>query len=152
MKKALFLGLVIATTIIVASLFVPISTLAKAEQTCPVTMQGNVHFTNASAQPISAIIFHAVRLNAMGEEVGPSPEQAKLMAAFAQNENDRSEQTYMAKKEGFQPGEKGKVSNKMYVYGRPMEGSKFMFYVRAVKFADGSTWKDDGSHSCQWSH
>jgi hypothetical protein len=40
----------------------------------------------------------------------------------------------------------------MYVYGRPMKGSKFMFYVRAVKFEDGTTWKDDGSHSCQWSY
>jgi hypothetical protein len=147
MKKAFFLGLAIATSIIITSLFVPLSTLAKAEQTCPVTIQGSLHFANQASQPVSAIIFHAVRVNAMGEEVKPDPNDT-----LASIVTDRSEQTWLAKKTGLQPGEKAHAGSDMSIYGRPNSGDTYMLYVRAVKFADGATWKDDGSHSCQWTY
>jgi len=153
MIKSLCVGLVIATTIIAASLFVPVSALAQAKpaaQTCPVTIQGDLRFTNASAQPVSAIIFHAVRLNAVGEEVGPNPEEAKLLTAFHASPDDQVEQSYTSKK-GLQPGEKAHMADNLKVYGRPMRGSEIVIYARAVKFADGTLWKDDGSHSCRWS-
>jgi hypothetical protein len=123
------------------------ATPSAAAQNCPVTIQGDLHFTNASSQPISAIIFHSVRVNAVGEEVKPEPNDT--LASIVE---DHSEQAWTAKKAGFQPGEKNHMSNNMSIYGRPDSGSTYMLYVRAVKFADGTTWKDDGSHSCQWTY
>lgn len=161
MKKSLCLGLAIATVVIVASLFVPISTLAKAQevtpkpataQTCPIEVKveggafgEHVHFRNVASQPITGIVFHSVRLNAVGEEASASEQDAKLAAAF--HLVDRSEQTYSDRKGLAPQAEKG-VANNMIVVGRPQRGDRIVTYVRAVMFADGTTWKDDGSHSC----
>jgi hypothetical protein len=114
-------------------------------QSCPVTIQSNLRFTNASAQPITAIIFHAAGLNAVDEELGPDPEQAKLAAALNINPDTQSEQTY---KKTLQPGQSGHASNNMSIYGYRMIANR-RIYVRAVRFADGTVWKDDGSHRCK---
>jgi hypothetical protein len=114
-------------------------------QSCPVTIQGNLRFTNTAAKPISAIIFHAAGLNAVSEELGPDAEQMKVAAAFNINPDTQSEQTY---KKVLQPGQQGHTSNNMSIYGYRMIASR-RIYVRAVKFADGTIWKDDGSHSCK---
>ncbi len=129
------------------------ATLGAAAQTCPVSLRveggafgSHVHFKNLAAQPISAVIFHAVRVNAVGEEVKPDPNDT-----LASIVTDRSEQTFTSKK-GVPPNMEGSLNDNMAVYGRPMKGSKFVTYVRAVKFADGSVWKDDGSHACKDSY
>jgi hypothetical protein len=127
----------------------PASSNQPERQTCPVTIQSDLHFTNASQQPITAIVFHTVRVNLVGEEQGPTVDQAKLMAALNTSPDSRSEQTYSAKKDGLQPGQAAKMSNNMAIYGR-REKSVIRIYARAVKFADGTTWKDNGSHSCKW--
>jgi hypothetical protein len=121
------------------------SSATPQSQSCPVTIQSNLKFTNASAQPITAIIFHAAGLNAVGEELGPDPEQMKVAAAFNINPDTQSEQTY---KKTLQPGQQGHASNNMGIYGYRMIASR-RIYVRAVKFADGTIWKDNGSHSCK---
>jgi hypothetical protein len=119
-------------------------------QSCPVTFQDLRHFTNQASQPISAVILHLVRVNLVGEEVGPSPDEMKLLAAFNASPDSQAEQTYAAKKAGLLPGQKANVGElRMSIYGR-REKSVIRIYARAVKFADGTVWKDDGSHSCKW--
>lgn len=150
MKKAIFLGVGIAIVIVIASLLVSLSVIASgqampSQQSCPVTIQSNLRFTNASAQPITAIIFHAAGLNAVGEELGPDSEQMKLAAALNINPDTQSEQTY---KKTLQPGQQGHASNNMNIYGYRMIANR-RIYVRAVRFADGTVWKDDGTHSCK---
>jgi hypothetical protein len=157
MKKSLCLGLAIAATILIASLFVPLSTLAQAKpaaQTCPVTILkvsgsafgDRVHFKNQGNQPATAVIFRATLVDAVGDEVAPASDDA-----LAKLLTDRSEQTFFSKK-GLEANQEGQMNDNMRVYGHPGTGASEMYYVRAVKFADGSTWKDDGSHSCRWSY
>lgn len=150
MRKAICLAVGIAIVIIIASLLVSLSVIASGQeppgqQSCPVTIQSNLHFTNASTQPIAAIIFHAAGLNAVGEELGPDPEQAKLAAALNINPDTQSEQTY---KKPLQPGQSAHTSNNMQIYGYRMIANR-RIYVRAVRFANGTVWKDDGTHSCK---
>lgn len=140
------------SVVLAASLQTPAPAIPNAPsakfQSCPVSIPKDLHFVNQTDKPISAIIFHEVRVNMVGEEEGPTPEQAKLMAAFNTSPNANSEQSYVAKKGGLQPGQEAHMSNNMAVYGR-REKSVFRIYARAVKFEDGSVWQDDGSHSCK---
>lgn len=163
--KSLCLGLAIAISVITASLFVPLSSLAAAqpgapggphppiEQYCPVQVRveggafgDHVHFKNLATQSITGIVFHSVRLNAVGEEVSATEQEAKFAAAF--HVEDRSEQTYSDRK-GLAPQTEKSMADNMAYYGHPQKGDKIRTYVRAVKFADGSVWNDDGSHSCK---
>lgn len=157
MKKAIYLGLAIACSIITASLFVPVSTIAAAQQpaaqVCPVSFKveggafgDHVHLKNLAAQPITGILFHSQRLNAVGEEVSATSDEARAKASFGIP--DHSEQTFSDRK-GLAPNADGHMNDNMVFYGQRQKGDQFVTYIRAVRFADGTTWKDDGSHSCR---
>jgi hypothetical protein len=123
------------------------------KQFCPVAVKvewgafgEHIHFRNTSTHPITGIVFHSVRVNAVGEEASATEQDAKLAAAF--QVTDRSEQTYSDRK-GLAPQAEKSTADNMLVVGRPQKGDIVQTYIRAVKFADGTLWKDDGSHSCR---
>jgi hypothetical protein len=105
-----------------------------------------VYFTNTSPQPVSAVIFHSTRVDALGDEV--KPDERTNLGGLEQG-GDRSEQTFTSKK-GLAPNTSQVMEDNMVLYGRPQKGSHQHVYLRGVKFVDASVWKDSGSHSCGW--
>jgi hypothetical protein len=71
-------------SLVLAAPFQATSTPPQA-QTCPVSIPGNLHFTNQDSRAISAIVFHSVRIKAVGEEVG----HLKPMLSFLQRSTPR---------------------------------------------------------------
>jgi hypothetical protein len=152
MKKAVCIALGIAAVIVIVSFLVSMSVIAKGQeppgkQSCPIKIMGDgvrVHFRNESDKPVTDVIFHTMVLDAVGDEY-----QHTDLGYPSFVSESREEQTYSNKK-GVNPGEAKAMVDNMTAYGKPDKGLQIVIYTRAVKFADGTTWKDDGSHSCRW--
>jgi hypothetical protein len=152
-KKAICLAVGIAIVIIIASLLVSLSVIAKGQsltsppgqqQSCPIRITGKgvkVHFRNDSDKPVTDVIFRTMVLDAVGDEYQHTD---PYYSSYS-----REEQTYSDKK-GVNPGEAKAMVDNMTAYGKPDKGLQIVTYTRAVRFADGTNWKDDGSHSCRW--
>jgi hypothetical protein len=126
------------------------ATPSATPQACPIKITGDgvrVHFRNDSDKPVSDVIFHTMVLDAVGDEYKQTDVGDPTNALFASS--SRPEQTYSNKK-GVNPGEAKTMTDNMTIYGKPDKGLQIVTYVRAIKFEDGTTWKDDGSHACRW--
>lgn len=131
MKKLAIIALLMAVPLAMGQ--------AKPQQTCPVEIEKwngqhgpyshhvYIHYLNASDKPVSAIIFKAYTVDALGEA----------------HDFITTPEFDVTEKRPLKPGKKGNTSFRYL-----LQKGSYGIWVYGVRFADGSVWKDDGSRSC----